>query len=86
VDFIVTSFYDSILAYATTIKAAYHLGENVSDGRLIANAMKNVTIASPLGYNIRLDADADRIRAFSIKQLSQETGKFEVSRHCSVSL
>ena len=78
VDFIVTSFYDAVVLYATTIAEVSRRGGNLTDGPAVADLMRNASIPSPLGYAINIDMDGDRSHAYSVKQLSLITGKFEV--------
>ncbi|OQV16974.1 Atrial natriuretic peptide receptor 1 [Hypsibius exemplaris] len=77
IDPVVTSFYDAIVLYASTANKLFHSGHNLTDGLAMAEEMKNTTIDSPLGYSIDIDVDGDRTRAYSLKQMSSESGKFE---------
>ena len=78
-----TSYYDAVILYSSTISRLRQLGQNVSDGPAVAHAMRNTTVPSPLGYSIDIDVDGDRTRAYSLKQMSSDTGKFDVrfSKH-----
>ncbi|OQV13910.1 Atrial natriuretic peptide receptor 1 [Hypsibius exemplaris] len=77
VDFIVTSFYDAIVLYARTIAETDRIGGNITDGPSIADSMRNTSIMSPLGHVINIDLDGDRSHAYTVKQLSLITGKFQ---------
>ncbi|OQV16973.1 Atrial natriuretic peptide receptor 1 [Hypsibius exemplaris] len=77
VDPVVTSYYDAVIIYASAISRLHRLGGNVKNGTLIALTMTNTSVPSPLGYLIDIDEDGDRTRAYSLKQMSPESGKFE---------
>ncbi|OQV13912.1 Atrial natriuretic peptide receptor 1 [Hypsibius exemplaris] len=77
VDFIVTSFYDAVVLYAQTLVQIHRLGGNIKNGSVMADSMRNASVPSPLGYAINMDVDGDRSHAYSVKQLSLVTGKFE---------
>ncbi|XP_055346499.1 atrial natriuretic peptide receptor 1-like [Paramacrobiotus metropolitanus] len=77
IDPVVVSFYDSFILYATVAGRIYQQGGNLTDGLAVANAMKNVSIPSPLKYNININPNGDRSRPCAIKDLSRETEKFE---------
>ncbi|GAV02260.1 hypothetical protein RvY_12851 [Ramazzottius varieornatus] len=78
IDPVVTSFYDSIILYATIVNQIIRAGGNVFNGVQIARLMKDVTFDSPVNGEVRIDPVGDRQFDLTIKSMNPATGRFEV--------
>ncbi|OWA52494.1 Atrial natriuretic peptide receptor 1 [Hypsibius exemplaris] len=80
IDPVVTSFYDSIILYATIINqiTASSPSSEAYNGVRIARMLKNLTFTSPVSGEVRIDPVGDRQFDFSIKSMNPDTGRFEI--------
>ncbi|XP_055353381.1 receptor-type guanylate cyclase gcy-28-like [Paramacrobiotus metropolitanus] len=68
-DATVAAMFDSIVLYASAVRAVSEAGENIKNYSAILDAMKGKTYESPITSKISMDASGDRVRRFYVQDI-----------------